>query len=168
MGRIVLVERAREHYESLGWTVTDAPELRVGPDVLRPELLATKGPRTKAVRIDEDPLGKFQIGMFAAACKRGSLQGVVICPIGDDVIAACEEMGVEYLSPEGLGRAIFLPKAGPPVAQESAAPVPTPAAVSAPEAAARATVPWWRWAIVAVVWSFALYFVWRLIDRIAG
>lgn len=164
----MLTEQAREHYESLGWTVAQAPELRVAGTTFRPELIATKGPRTKAVRIDEDPLGKFQIGMFAAVCKGAGFQGVVICPVDPDVIAACEESGVEYLSPEGLGRAVFLPRSGPPVA------VPTPqgvaalasAAVEAPAPVMARPVPWWRWAIVGVVWALALYFVWRLADEV--
>lgn len=164
----MLSERAREHYESLGWSVAESPELRVGPDAFRPELLATKGPRTKAVRIDEDPLGKFQIGMFAAACKRGGFQGVVICPVDPDVIAACEEMGVEYLSPERLGKAVFVPRSGPPVAAPAPAePALAPASAPAAEAAAP-TIPWWRWAIVAVVWALALYVVWRLWEKVSG
>ena len=163
----MLLERAREHYRQLGWTVEEAPTLRQAGLVFKPDLLARRGSEVRAVRVDDDALGAYPIGAFGALCKKFRLRGVVVCPASQEVIDACEERGVEFLSAEGLGEAWF-PR--PP------APTPEPVRVRAVEVAmppsaepaGRAAIPPWRWVVVTLIWLAAIYFSITLALEIVG
>lgn len=166
LGSDVLRERARHHFQQLGWSVEESPALRQGAFVFRPDLLARRGEDTQAVRVDDETLGAYPIGVFAAACKKFRVNGVVICPPSEAVVEACRERGIDYLSSEGLGEVWF--PSGPP---------PTPEPLDAPPArgvsfgsapAGSASVPAWRWIVVAVVWLAALYFVVRFVLDVVG
>ncbi|MBI2078512.1 MAG: hypothetical protein HYT80_09125 [Euryarchaeota archaeon] len=153
----MLLERAADHYRGRGWNVEASPTLRQGALVFKPDLVARRGSEVRALRVDDDPLGSYPIGAFAALCKKFRLQGVVVCPASQDVIDSCEDRGVEFLSAEGLGEAWFPGVPAPAPEPASASPLAA-APVAAQELSSRTAVPAWRWVVVAIIWLAAIYF----------
>ena len=145
----------------------EAPTLEKGPLSFKPDLLARRGGKLQAVRVDDDPLGAYPIGAFAAMCKKFHVPGVVICPGSQEVVDSCRERGVDFLSPEGLGEAWF-PQAAPPTLEPMEAAASTPAAPTARGISTAREARAWRWIVVALIWLAALYFGIRLILDVIG
>jgi hypothetical protein len=159
----VLPERARRHYQQRGFVV-GAP-----PGGVRADFLVEKAGRRRLVRLDDDPIGTYQIGALAAEAKRAGMLATVICPGSPEVVEACDQFGVEHLSPQGLG------EEGPVIPARRPVVAPAPAAVAAAAASAPVSaaaverpvaIPWWRWAIVAVIWLAAIVAWTMLLTRL--
>jgi hypothetical protein len=149
----VFEHRVANHFRHAGWSVDDAPPPEVGAD-----LLLTKGRLRKAVlvRADEPP-GRFELARFVAACKRAGLVGIVVAPDDPVLFEFCDQSGLEFVPGETIGEVVVVGRAPPPSAPRPVAgPVPLAQPVPAtPQISAR-NIPWWRWAIVALIWAAAL------------
>lgn len=171
----MVLERARAHFEAQGWTVEAGRLLGSGPLEVHPDLLLTKDGRAKAVKLDDEPTGAFPIGNFAARCKRLRIAPVIVCPNTPEVLEACDAAGAEFVDADTLGAAVIMRKAAPAVIIRAASPVPSSVSIApvrrpveTPPIVASARIPWWRWAIVAVIWAAALYFVVQFWMKVTG
>lgn len=153
------------HYRKAGWTVLERPTVGQEAPFFRPDLVLQRKGQTRAVLVREEPPGPLELGTFAAHCKRHDIPGLVICPVEEAVQAACDLHGLDALDVDQFYVAAQAPAimASPPLAAPTApAPPPRPPGPAvATTLGTRATIPWWRWAIVGAIWAAALLAVGR-------
>jgi hypothetical protein len=149
------LERVLAHYSVLGWSLAEETTVG-GPGVaFHPDLVLKKGEKLLAVRISEDPLGTYHVGLFGAQCRRAKVKGLIVCEDSPEVLEACENAQLDFLPLETLGAPIVVPTTKP----RPIAPIPEPVRPLAEfEEFSQPTTrtPWWRWAIVAVIWIAAI------------
>lgn len=142
------------HFSTLGWTLAEETTVGAAGTAFHPDLLLEKDGKRLAVRISEEPLGSFQIGLFGAQCKRAKVKGLVVCESGPDVLEACENARLDFVPSETVGEPIVVPiaKPRPPVTM----PLQRPEPEVEPLAPVARPTPLWRWIVVAVIWVAAV------------
>lgn len=158
------LESVAAHYRRAGWTVHERPQVGDDAPFFRPDLLLERKGHTRAVLLREEPASAFELGKFAAQCKRHGLPGLVVCEVDSGVERACELHGLELLNVQefyAAPRAPTVVLSAPPNLPVSPSPLPPSAATVS--RAAQPGIPWWRWGFVAAIWLAALFAVARWI-----
>lgn len=153
-GRSVLQERVFAHFSALGWTLAEETTVGAPGVAFHPDLVLEKNGKRMAVRISDETLGTYQVGLFGAQCRRAKIKGLVVCESSPEVLEACENAKVDFLAAENIGEPIVVPVAKPrPLTPPPAVERPVEFEAVAPE---HVGTPAWRWAIVAMIWAAAL------------
>lgn len=150
----VLQERVFAHFSALGWTLADETTVGEGPTAFHPDLVLEHGIERMAVRISEERLGTYQIGLFGAQCRRAKTAGLVVCESSPEVLEACEAARLEFVSAENVGEPIVVPITTPrAIRAEAVEEAPVAFEQFAPTSS---KTPWWRWVLVAAIWVAAI------------
>ncbi len=153
----MFLRRVAHHFHEAGWSVDLEP--RTPPSADPVDLVVSRRGATKAVLVREEPPGPFEVARFGAACKKMGVPGILVCPDDAAVVEFCEQAGLEFLPGEGIGEVPVIgaaPPPPPPTFPERET-VTAPTLVGAPTKAVQGPgIPWWRWAIVAAIWTAAL------------
>lgn len=158
----MFLRRVADHFHQAGWTV-ESDVVLDGPDgAFRPDLLITKGSARKAVlvRADEPP-GPYEIAKFGAQCRQTKVLGVIVAPDDPGIYELADQARLEFVAGETIGDVVVVGRAPSPrpLPPEVARTFEIPAPLDAgPVARLRRhrPIPWWRWAVVAIVWAAAL------------
>ncbi len=150
----MLPERVLAHFSVLGWTLADETTVGEAGTAFHPDLVLEKDGKRMAVRISDEPLGAFQIGLFGAQCKRANVKGLVVCESSPEVLEACENARVDFVPAEDVGEPIVVPVAKPrPLVT---IPLEEREIEFEPLAPTVGETPAWRWIAVALVWIAAI------------
>jgi hypothetical protein len=161
----VFLRRVANHFNQAGWTVESEATLPSPEGAFKPDLLISKGHVRKAVLVrSEEPPGPYEIAKFGARCKQAKVRGLVVAPDDASVYDLYEQANLEFVPGEAIGDVIVVGKAPapPPLPLGVARPTEAPAPVDLGPVARlprHPPIPWWRWAIVVLVWLVAIALV---------
>jgi hypothetical protein len=158
----VFLRRVANHFNQAGWTVESEAVLESADGAFKPDLVITKGHVRKAVLVrSEEPPGPYEIAKFGARCRQAKVKGLIVAPDDPSVEELYVQASLEFVPGESIGEVIVVGKAPSPrplpidVARPTEAPVPADLGPVARLPLHRPS-PWWRWAIVALIWLAAL------------
>lgn len=157
----MFLRRVAYHFNQAGWTVEE-PTLQVPDGEFKPDLLITKGHVRKAVLVrSEEPPGPYEIAKFGHRCRQAKIKGLVVAPDDASVYELYEQASLEFIPGEAIGEIIVVGKspAPPPLPVKVARPAEAPVPVDVGPVARlprHKPIPWWRWAIVGLIWLAAL------------